>query len=165
MNYNLPYFGNLELNALKGDYYVVAEIAKRNVPIELSFEKKTINQEIAEGIARFLENIEKQDQRNRDYIAKDFEERESETANYINFYVTEFNETELGIDSEKKDLEKQLLHKLELNRVAIYPDGKYGATYYAMFDYTIYLDGLPCDQLLVVFTDKQGGLFDIGWDS
>lgn len=169
MEYSFPYFGNVNLKDLKEDYYTVAETSKNNIPIELSFEHKSIDQEMADGISSFLENIEQQDQHNRTLIAKDFKEKESETSGYINFFLTEFDEAELlsivGEKTENTDIAEQLLNKLELTRIALYPDGKYGATYYAMFDYTIYLDGLPCDQLLVVFTDQKGNLDSIAWDS
>ncbi|MDR6785160.1 hypothetical protein ABIE26_003858 [Pedobacter africanus] len=166
MNYTLPYFGNINLTELQEDYYTVAETSKNNIAIELSFENRSIDQKMADEISSFLENIGKQDQQNRIFIAKDFEEKESETAGYINFYLTEFDEAELlSMVGEKTNISEQLLNKLELTRIALYPDGKYGASYYAMFDYTIYLDGLPCDQLLVVFTDQQGNLHSIGWDS
>lgn len=169
MEYTIPYFGNINLEDLKEDYYTIAETSKNSFSIELSFENKSIDQEMAEGISSFLENIDKQDQHNRTLITKDFEEKESETSAYINFFLTEFDEAELlsivGEKTENSNIGKQLLNKLELTRIALYPDGKYAATYYAMFDYTIYLDGLPCDQLLAVFTDQQGNLDSIGWDS
>ncbi|QIL37908.1 DUF2004 domain-containing protein [Pedobacter sp. HDW13] len=169
MDYTLPYFGNLDLNALNEDYYSAIQTPKNNIAIELSFENKSIEQKIADGIRIFLENIEKLDEKNKITIAKDFEEEGSETSNYINFYLTEFDEAELldiiGKKTEKTKMADQLLDKLELTRIALYPDGRYGLTYYAMFDYTIYLNGFPCDQLLVLFTDQQGSLEDIGWDS
>lgn len=169
MEYTLPYFGIIKLNDLKENYYTSANGVHNPISIELCFENKSISQEMADGLHTFLQNIDKLDQHNKANIKKDFEERESETSNYINFYLTEFDETELsdiiGENQGNTAIEKHLLNKLELTRIGLYPDGKYGATYYAMFDYTIYLDGLPCDQLLVVFTDQQGSLDNIGWDS
>jgi len=169
MEYTIPYLGKINLKELKEDYYTTGETSKNNFSIELSFEKESIDEKIADGISSFLENIDKQDQHNRSFIAKDFKEKESETSAYLNFFLTEFDEAELlnivGEKTENTNIAEQLLNKLALTQVALYPDGKYGVSYYAMFDYTIYLDGLPYDQLLVVFTDQQGNLNSIGWDS
>lgn len=169
MDYTLPHFGNINLKDLKEDYYIDAETEKNFMSVELSFENKSIDQEIADGISTFLQNIDEQDQRNRTFIEKDFEEKESEAANYINFYLTEFDEAELlsvvGDNTAKTNIGKQLLNKLELTRIVVYPDGKFGSTFYAMFDYMIGSDELASDQILAVTIDKQGDLDSIGWDS
>jgi hypothetical protein len=61
--------------------------------------------------------------------------------------------------------ELQLLNKLRLIRVGLYPDGKYGTDHFATFDYSIDIDGEPCNYLLVVNTNEKGDLDHITWES
>lgn len=83
--------------------------------------------------------------------------------------MDELEEEELSsiIDFSDKEVSKelQLLGKLKLIRVGLYPDGKYGADYYGVFDYSIEIDGEPCNQLLVVKTNENGDLDHIAWES
>ncbi|WP_448633990.1 hypothetical protein [Pedobacter panaciterrae] len=106
MDYTLPYIGNINLKELKEDYHVLIETSGNTVAIDLNFENTSIDKEMADGINTFLQNIDKQDQHNRAVIAKDFEEKESETTSYLNFYLTEFDEAELlrivGNQTKKK---------------------------------------------------------------
>lgn len=165
---NLPYFGQIDLIELKEYYKVKIELNKNEFGIKLSFKNNSISAEEAEKIVIFLNNISYFELQNRIYIDKDFEE-EGETADYLNFYMQEFDDDELSkiVDFNDKDnlIENQLLHKLKLISVWIYPDGKYGADYYGIFDYTIEIDGEACNQLLVVNTNKSGDLNHISWES
>ena len=67
---------------------------------------------------------------------------------------------DFGNQDEPK--EKLLLNKLRLIRVGLYPDY---SEYYGIFDYSIDIDGEPCNQLLVVKTDNNGELDHITWES
>ena len=165
---NLPYFGQIDLIELKEYYKVKIELNKNEFGIKLGFKNNSISAEEAEKIVIFLNNISYFELQNRIYIDKDFEQ-EGETADYLNFYMQEFDDDELSkiVDFNDKDnlIENQLLHKLKLISVWIYPDGKYSADYYGIFDYTIEIDGEACNQLLVVNTNKSGDLNHISWES
>jgi hypothetical protein len=71
----------------------------------------------------------------------------------------------IDTSQESSSFKTQLLEKLQLIRVGLYPNGKYGATYFAAFDYSIEIDGEPCNQLLVVKTNEKGKLDNIAWES
>lgn len=53
------------------------------------------------------------------------------------------------------------MEKLNLIRVGIYPR----ASYFGTFDYSIDIDGEPCNQLLVVHINADGTLDYITWES
>lgn len=67
--------------------------------------------------------------------------------------------------------EKQLLEKLALERVGLYPNVKYETKYFAVFDYTFegnaFIDGrrTMTNQILVVKTDSKGNLDHLAWES
>ncbi|HOZ79878.1 MAG TPA: DUF2004 domain-containing protein [Ferruginibacter sp.] len=165
---DLPYFGQIDFTHL-AEYYSAESIFNgRRIRLDLNFENKSITEDQAKYIKLFLDNISAFEIQNKLSIDKDFNES-GETFDYINFYQDELDEEELGdiIDSgnDAKTKEQQLLSKLKLIRVGLYPDGKYGATYYGVFDYTIEIDGEPCNQLLVVNTKGNGDLDHITWES
>ena len=168
-NYILPYFEQITINNLEDYYSTKFELNNRNIETDLNFENKKIGKNEIEKIEKFLKSIADFDKKNKVYIEKDFNEESGETSDYINFYLDELDENELSriIDIENINTSKniQLLNKLKLIRVGLYPDGKYGAEYFATFDYSIDIDGEPCNQLLVVNTDENGNLDHITWES
>ena len=87
------------------------------------------------------------------------------SSDYLNFYLDELDESELAgiidIKNRKKSRNSLLMEKLNLIRVGIYPQ----ASYYGTFDYSIDIDGEPCNQLLVVNINKDGTLDYITWES
>lgn len=168
-NYAFLHFGEININNLEEYYNVNIEINDVNINTDLNFKNKKIEKYGIEQIESFLKNINDFDNKNKVYIEKDFIEESGETLEYINFYLEEFNENDLSklIDLDNHNIPKniQLLKKLKLIRIGLYPDGKYGANYFATFDYSIDIDGEPCNQLLVVNTDEKGNLHEINWES
>ena len=164
----LPYFGEIEFTQLEEYYTVEVAFNRSMLRFDLNFENKSITEEQAKSIKVFLNNISALENKNKSSIDKDFNDT-GETADYINFYLDELSEEELGdlIDNNNtnKSKEEQLLSKLRLIRIGLYPDRKYGTDYYAVFDYSIDIDGEPCNQLLVVKTDRNGDLNYITWES
>ena len=83
--------------------------------------------------------------------------KNGESSNYIDFYFEEFDEDELSEIIEFNDTDvakkKRFLDKLKLIRVGIYPD--HNSECYGVFDYSIDIDGEPCNELLVVKTNKK----------
>jgi len=133
----------------------------------LNFENKKIEKNKIEKIDFFLKNIHHFDKRNSTYIEKDFTNESSITVDYINFYINEFNETELSniIDIRNSNIskDKQLLDRLKLTSVGIYPENE--TDYFAVFDYSIDIKGKTCNEILVVITDENGILDEINWEN
>ncbi|AYN06295.1 DUF2004 domain-containing protein [Flavobacterium sp. 140616W15] len=169
INYNFPYFEEINSQELKEYYSVEVDFNDTKISIDLNFENDSIDQPSIETIKIFLENIKKFDKQNRSYIEDDLKEEDGETRDYINFYFDELEQVEISkiIDLDNTNTSKEilLLNELKLNRVGLYPDGKYNTTYYGVFDYSIDIDGEPCDQLLVVKTNEKGNLDQITWES
>lgn len=166
-NVTLPHFGQIDINNLDHYYAVNFEFNNNSVSSDLNFENKTIDKIAIDRIESILNNINDFDKKNKIYIEKDFNDEVEETSEYINFYLDEFTEDELenNINLKDQDIPKniQLLKKLRLIRIGLYPDAKYGT--FAVFDYSIDIDGQPCDQLLVINTDAIGNLITIAWES
>lgn len=167
-NIELPNFGQIDFSQL--DEYYAAETTYNGLTlrIDLNFESKNLSEEQAINIKKILSNISSFDIQNKIEIEKDFYGK-GDAKDYINFYLDELDEEELRgiIDYDNKDntKEEQLLSKLKLIRIGLYPDGKFDADYFGVFDYSIEIDGEPCNQLLVVKTNKAGELDHITWES
>lgn len=169
LNYDLPYFGQININELSDYQQTIINLEGENLRIDLNLKNKTINQNDIGVVKIFLQNIIKFDKQNLIFIEKDFNEKEGETSDYIEFYLNELDDEELSniIDIENIGVtrELQLLRKLKLVRIGIYPDREYGVGYFGVFDYSIYIDGEPCNQLLVVNVTEKGDLDHITWES
>lgn len=167
--YILPYFGQINTENLEEYYNVKTIIKNNNIQIDLNFENKTIDKSEMEVVKNFIENIEKLDKQNKFNIEKDFKDEVFETAEYIAFYLEELDDTELSgiieLNNESISKELQILNKLNLIRVGLYPDGKYGTEYFGVFDYALKIGGENSNQLLVVKTNKLGELDHITWES
>lgn len=167
-NIELPYFGQINFTQLN-EYYATKTVYEGlTIALDLNFKNKYMSEAEAENIKHFLNSIAAYDNQNKTEIIKDFN-NEGEVKDYINFYFDELDEEDLNGIVDFKDLykpkEEQLLSKLRLIRVGLYPDGKFGAENYGVFDYSIDIDGEPCNQLLVVNTNQIGKLEYITWES
>lgn len=166
---NLPHFELINSQELKEYYVTEIDLNGRKTSIDLNFENNSINKEGIETIKTFLDDINKFDKQNKAYISNDFKEGDGETKDYINFYFDDLEQDEISNIIDIHDLsapkEILLLNKLKLNRIGLYPDGKYNTEYYAVFDYSIDINGKPCEQLLVVKTNEKGKLDHIAWES
>lgn len=157
--YMLPYFGPIDPANLNWYYHTKIAFPDHDyiIGLDLNFKNKQIDAGMANDIANFLSDLEEIDKRNHLAIEKDFTDQVDETFGYIQFFIEELEEMELN--------EKQLLQKLRLVRVKLYPDNKYDIGYFAVFDYTIDIDGQPCNQVLVIKTGKEGTPIEITWES
>ena len=174
--YLLPPFGQINLTSLNEDYNAKIELDNTEISIDINFGKTTIEKAEMDNIKNFIEDIARFDKQNKGYIDKDFNDENGDTIKeYIDFHIAEFEKDELAqlIDYDNKEIapEKQLLNKLRLERVGLYPDGKYDTNYFAVFDYTfegnVYIDGRRTitDQIIVVKTDNKGNLDHLSWES
>jgi len=160
-----PDFTEIELENLKDYYNWSLKFGKREVNLDVNFETKSTNQSMLEQIQEFVNKIPEFDTKNRAFIKSDFEQAASMTSDYLNFYLDELDESELAgiinINDRKKSRNRLLMEQLNLIRVGIYPQ----APYFGTFDYSIDIDGEPCNQLLVVNINKDGTLDHITWES
>ena len=167
-NIELPHFGKIDIDQLEEYFSAKTAFNGQTISLDLNFKNKNISEEQAENIKKFLNNILAFDTQNKIIIDKDFKD-EGEALDYINFYFDELEEEEISeiidYESEEKTKEELLLENLKLIRVGLYSDGKYDTDYYGVFDYSIDIDGEPCNQLLVVKTDNKGEFDHIAWES
>lgn len=169
--YMLPYFGPINLADLKEYYHTKIAFPDHDyvIGLDLNFKNKQLESAMADDIANFLSSLEELDKQNHLAIEKDFTDQVGETFGYIQFLLEELEEKEInkivGKNIDITNIEKQLLQKLRLVHVKLYPDGKYGSDYFAIFDYSVDIDGQPCNQVLVIKTGKEGTPLEIDWES
>ena len=162
----LLYFGPIDISSLEEDYDVKIQLNGKTIRLDLNFEQTQMSKQQLAIIERFLENISSFNEQNATFIENDFNDEEGQVKEYLSFHIEELGDDFLGqlkIDKDASDKEQQLLGKLELVRVGLYPDGKYGTEYFAVFDYTLNRD--LSDELIVVKTDNEGHLDHIAWES
>jgi hypothetical protein len=160
-----PDFTHIDIEKLQDYYDWTLKYGKRKLSLDINYEIESTNQIGLNQIIELSKKIPEFDIRNQNYIKLDFGQNVSMTSDYINFYIDELDESELGkiidLKKRKKSRNSLLLEKLNLIRVGIYPQ----ANYFATFDYSIDIDGEPCNQLLVVNLNHDGTLYNITWES
>lgn len=163
----LPHFGKIQTEDLEEYYNVAVEFDGKDIQIDLNFENKAIDTTTFDKIKNFIENIRNFDKQNRGYIKNDFNDENGDTVKeYVTFHIEELGNDfleQIGISSDNNEKERAFLTKLHLTRVGLYPDGKYGTSYFAVFDYSANKD--ITDQLMVVKTDENGNLDHLSWES
>lgn len=164
----LPYFGQFNGQALEQYYSAEIEINDSKVSLDLNFEDESIDENTFQAIKNFLGNIHQFNEENKSLIWTDFKAH-GESFDYINFFFEELSEEQLSaiINIADKNIpkEEQLLNKLKLIRICLYPSALSDDSYFGIFDYSIYIDGEPCNQLLAVATNENGELDHITWES
>ncbi len=157
-NFALPHFGYLDPAALEEYYDIDIPFNDSKIQIDLNFENKTIDTTRLETVKHFIENIRIHDLKNKGFIKADYEDEEGETVRfYLKHHLEELGKEELDslIDpnTRKADHENQLLNKLHLLRVGIYPDS---TGQFAIFDYSLGQE--MTNYLVVINTDENGNL-------
>ncbi len=169
--YMLPYFDPIDIGNLKEYYHTKIAFPDHDyiIGLDLNFKRKQLDQGEAANIEKFLSDLEELDRQNHLAIEKDFVDRLGETFGYIQFYMEELEEKELekiiGKNNDKTPVETRLLQKLRLVRLGLYPDKKDGDGFFGVFDYSIDIDGKPCNQVLVIKTKREGLPEEIDWES
>jgi hypothetical protein len=74
LNYDLPYFGPINLNKLEEDYRTTIELDGKDLKIDLNFKNKTVKQDDIVIVKKFLQKIRKFDTQNLKIIKTDFNE-------------------------------------------------------------------------------------------
>ena len=156
--YTLPHFGNLPTENLEEYYDVDIEFNGNQIQIDLNFETKTIDTLTMDKVKNFIENIDKFDKLNKTYILNDYNDEDGDTVKfYLEHHLEEVGKDELStlinFDDSKTEPEQQLLTKLKLVRVGLYPTSEDN---FAIFDYSIGEE--ITNYLVVINTDENGEL-------
>jgi len=164
-NIKMPHFGHIDSDSLEEFYDVDIPFAETEIQIDLNFDNKIIDLERLEAAKQFIENIRIHDLNNLKYIESNYIDKEGGTIKfYLEHHLEELGDEELStlidLNSKSTDHEKQLLKKLHLIRVGLYPDSE---NKFATFDYSIGKE--LTDQLLVIVTDKNGNIDHITIES
>lgn len=157
--YTLPYFGQISTDNIEEYYDVNIDFNGREIQIDLNFESETTNGEKLNQIKNYLENIEVYNRLAKNYILEDYHNEEGDTIKfYVEHHLEEVEEDELStiinFDDSTVEPEQQLLTKLELVRIGLYPDNEEG---FAILDYSI---GKEITNYLVVINTDQNGQLD-----
>ncbi len=157
-NITVPHFGQLDSTSLEAYYDVEIAFNNTQIQIDLNFENKTIDPKKLETVKSFIENIRIYDLNNRRYIDKDYNDEDGDTVKfYLEHHLEELGKEELAtlidLGSKSADHEKQLLKKLHLVRVGVYPDSE---DQFAIFDYSLGQE--ISNYLVVINTDENGNL-------
>lgn len=157
-NIKLPYFGVLDSTSLDEYYDVETELSNTKIHIDLNFDNKSIELKRLEIVKHFLENIRIHDLNNKKYIQNDYEDGDGDTVrSYIENHLEELGTDDLdrlvGANTKTADHSRQLVKKLQLVRVGLYPDSE---AQFAIFDYSIGKE--LTNYLVVINTDENGNL-------
>ncbi|AZA78012.1 DUF2004 domain-containing protein [Chryseobacterium sp. G0186] len=157
--YTLPYFGQISTDSIEEYYDVNIDFNGREIQIDLNFESETTDGEKLNQIKNYLENIEVYNRLAKNYILEDYHNEEGDTIKfYIEHHLEEVEEDELStiinFDDSTVEPEQQLLTKLELVRIGLYPDNEES---FAILDYSI---GKEITNYLVVINTDQNGQLD-----
>lgn len=156
--YTLPHFGKLTIENLEEYYDVDIMFNGNEIQIDLNFDNKAIDIVTMDKVKNFIENIEKFDKLNKTYILDDYNDEEGDTVKfYLKEHLEDFGKeglsTIINFDDKTIEPEKQLLAKLKLVRVGLYPESEDN---FAIFDYSIGQE--ITNYLVVINTDENGQL-------
>ncbi|AZA80753.1 hypothetical protein C1637_11985 [Chryseobacterium lactis] len=156
--YTLPHFGQVSTENLEEYYDVNIDFKGNEILLDLNFENSSIDTPKLDKVKNFLENIEKFDKLNKTYIVEDYHDQDGDTVKYyIEHHLEEIDQDELStlinFDDPDTKPEQQLLAKLELVRVGLYPDSE---DHFAILDYSIGEE--ITDYLVTINTDENGQL-------
>lgn len=154
----IPHFGPLDPEALEEYYDVEIDFNGKQIQVDLNFGNTSIDPSKLDIVKAFIDNIRIHDIKNKKFIEDDYKDEEGDTVKtYLEHHLEELGEDELAAlidpNSKSSEHEKQLLKKLHLVRVGIYPEGE---DQFAIFDYSLGQD--ITDYLVVINTDENGNL-------
>ena len=163
--YTLPHFGQIDTTNLEDTYDVEIEFDGDKIQIDLNFDDKTIGTKRMDKVKKFIEKIKDLDVKNKKYIEKDYKDEDADTVRtYVQHHLEEIEKEKLkdlvDFNNEKVDPEIQLMKKLHLVRVGLYPDDE---DEFAVFDYSIGKE--LTDYLVVINIDENGKLEEMTMES
>lgn len=154
----IPHFGPIDPDALEEYYDVDIDFNDTQIQIDLNFDHKSIEPQRLQVVSHFIENLRIHDLNNKKYMEQDFNDKNGDTVKeYLENHLEELGEDDLegliDFNSKSADHPKQLLKKLQLVRVGLYPDSE---DQFAIFDYSIGRE--LTNYLVVINTDENGNL-------
>ena len=157
--FTLPHFGQIATDNLEEFYDVDINFNGNKLQIDLNFENKNIEFSQLEKVKLFIENLEKFNKQNKSYILDDYNDEDGDTVKfYLEHHLEELEKEELSkiinVEDDTTEQEKQLLAKLNIVRVGLYPDSE---DTFAIFDYSI---GEEITNYLVVINTNETGELD-----
>ncbi|MEG0926392.1 DUF2004 domain-containing protein [Chryseobacterium sp.] len=157
--YTLPYFGPLSTDNVEEYYDVNIDFNGNEIQVDLNFESESTDGTKLDQVKNYLENIETFNKLAKNYILEDYHNEEGDTVKfYLEHHLEEVEQDELStlinFDDATVEPEQQLLTKLELVRIGLYPDNEEG---FAILDYSI---GKEITNYLVVINTDQNGQLD-----
>ncbi|PWS27016.1 hypothetical protein DHW03_13435 [Pedobacter yonginense] len=163
--YSLPHFGDLPTENLEEYYNVDIDFNGNEIQMDLNFENKSIDRLTMDKVKHFIENIDRFDKLNKTYILNDYNDEDADTVKfYLEHHLEEIGKDELSklinFDATTTKPEQQLLTKLILVRVGLYPEN---ADNFAIFDYSIGRE--ITDYLVVIITNEKGELVNMTMES
>lgn len=157
--YTLPYFGQLSTDNVEEYYDINIDFNGNEIQVDLNFESENTDGAKLDQVKNYLENIETFNRLAKSYILEDYHNEEGDTVKlYLEHHLEEVEQDELStlinFDDVTVEPEQQLLTKLELVRIGLYPDNEEG---FAILDYSI---GKEITNYLVVINTDQNGQLD-----
>ena len=158
ITYTLPHFGKLPIISLKENYDVDIDLKGNEIQLDLNFDLEYVTTSTFDKVKNFLENLAQFDDLNKIHMQNDFNnENDGSVKMYLEHHLAEVDKVELAtlinFDDTTTEPVLQLLAKLKLVRVGIYPKNKKN---FAIFDYSIGKE--MTNYLVVINTDEKGKL-------
>lgn len=166
-NFTFPYFGDLDINNLENYYDLDIDLDGIEIQIDIHFNEKSIDIEKASVIKNFISNVSVYSIQNKILIEQLYHNKTKRAVRkYIKYHLTDLNEAEffklskiVDLDDKNTIPEIQLLKKIKLTRIGLFPHGKFEEKYFAEFDYII--DQQFIDTILVLQTDDDNNLHHV----
>ncbi|PWV56384.1 DUF2004 domain-containing protein [Chitinophaga sp. S165] len=123
--FELPYFGMLDSDAVDNYYEAEASIAGNPVQVDLNFENESVSADVLNNVKQFLLAVEQHLPKCKEYILNEYKNGEI-VQEYIQYHKDDMSEgvlcDELGIKGG--DIDQQLVAKLQPVRIGIYPESE-----------------------------------------
>jgi hypothetical protein len=160
----IPYFDNIDWKHPDTRYDAKIEFEGRTISLDLNFESLSVDDSVPDRIQQFLEKLPALNASNLKIIQHDYKTGDT-VQEYLQFHIEEMegvDELDAFIDPSNTALskEEQLLAKLVLIRVGLYPDNE---DFFAIFDYSFGKD--ITNHVIVVSLMDDGSLHHITWES
>lgn len=160
-NYTLPLLGELDLTLLEEHYDADMELEGHRFRIDLNFEHESIAANRMEIVKKFLAELAELNAANLATIRSGLKTESSlDGPGVVRFYIEHHLEvmdkgelSKIILNDKKLSPEEQMLAKLHLVRVGLYPD----KGTFAVFDYSI---GPDLTQYLIVMNMNEKGALD-----
>ncbi len=156
------YFGEIDLGNIEEYYEAELSLENQVIDLDLNFYKKeTVGIDQLIKVDQFLNDLKKYEEEIRRFIDRDFEDG-GISLKYLESYTDAFEEDELETlideESEEKTAEQQLISKLYIRRIGVYPNDNH----FAIFDF--HVNHKVSDQILVIIVENDMNYY-ITWES